>query len=198
MNDVTMRQRLAELDPAADLPPLGRQPLAGLLDRASADTGRPQVVRRRWWAVAGAATAATVAAVVLFAVVVPASQQGGAPALSTATLTTSDDRLASCAPLTEVEFMAAGLRTSTLAVAGTVRSVDDARVVVDVRRTYRGAEVDRVVLDLPPVDAEDGVYGLEVGQPVLVAGADGRAFGCGLTGPVSTDLQAVYDTAFNS
>jgi hypothetical protein len=146
---------------------------------------------RRWPAVAAAA-AAIVALV------------GGAVALtggdddeptSVALTLPADDMMAMC-----MQVSPEILRdTASVAFEGTVTATDAETTTLAVDRWFAGEEVDEVVVTTP--DGSDtallGSITFEAGGTYLVAAADGEVRSCGLTGPSSPELEAIYEGAFS-
>jgi hypothetical protein len=188
MNDDDLRDRLGGIDPAAGLPPLSAADRVAVLERASAD--RPAVRRLRPGSRILVGAGIGVAAAALFLALVPRPIQTDEGHLLT--LTMRDDRMSMCMPV--ADFAADALAASTIALSGTVESVDGDRVTVAVDDQYRGDAVDRVVLDAP-ANVEDPTI-LPAGAHVLIAAEDGVVAGCGLSGEASPELQSLYDAAF--
>jgi hypothetical protein len=90
------------------------------------------------------------------------------------------------------------LATQSVALAGTVSSVDAAEVRLDVTRWYRGGDAGTVVLRNADerLQALLGTPDFSVGEDYLVSSSDGSISVCGLTGAASPELQAAYDEAF--
>lgn len=83
------------------------------------------------------------------------------------------------------------------AFAGTVQSVEDETVVLEVDRWYAGGETDVVELQAPAgLEALIGGIDFEVGEQYLIAATDGTVNYCGHSGPVTPELQAAYDAAY--
>ena len=193
-----LEQRLRAADPAPpDVPvdPARGQRARTLVERIVTDTQDPIALdppsspSRRWLAVAAAA-AAVVALV------------GGAVALtggddeptSVALALPADDLMAMC-----MEVSPEILRdTATVAFEGTVTATGAETTTLAVDRWFAGEEVDEVVVTTP--DGSDtallGSITFEEGGTYLVAAADGEVRSCGLTGPSSPELEAIYEGAF--
>lgn len=102
------------------------------------------------------------------------------------------DPMASCLPVS-----ADVLAPVPLAFAGTATEVDGERVVLDVTTWYAGGDAETVELTATAgMEALIGGIEFEVGQPYLVSAYDGIVSYCGLSGPATPELQAVYDAAF--
>ncbi len=97
---------------------------------------------------------------------------------------------------------AAVLAGQDLAVLATVRSSDDATVVLDVDRWYAGPpggpETATVEVDAVEPSLQDLLLApdLEPGQQYLLSATDGLVTLCGLSGPVTPVLAGLYDEAF--
>ena len=84
-----------------------------------------------------------------------------------------------------------------MAFAGTAAVVDGERVVLDVTRWYTGGVAQQVELTAPSgMEALTGGIPFEVGGEYLISAFGGVVNYCGLSGPVTPELQAIYDSAF--
>jgi hypothetical protein len=94
---------------------------------------------------------------------------------------------------------AEALKPVPVALAGTVISLADKTVTLDVDRWYKGGDADRVTISLPPGDISPalipGVDFVE-GEKFLVAAFDNTVNGCGFSGPATPELTKLYDEAF--
>jgi hypothetical protein len=213
VTDDDLRAALAAADPvrSADLDPLTSPRTRELMERtmttpttpttpttdlrshesAARPADRPTTSARRPWL-------AAVAAVVLAG--------GGAAYLSTTgsadapaggelvlALPGGDPALQSCLPVS-----ADTLGTLPVAFAGTATAVADGEVRLEVDRWYRGGDATTVVLRNPGEEQQAlvGAADFEPGQDYLVSADGGTVSVCGLTGPASPELRAVYDEAF--
>ena len=213
-----LRDRLARLDPAEDLPvrsatgPEGRALLEEIMSTpVNTDTrgldGPPAVPperdaprnSRRWWL--GGAAAAAVAAIAVAGVLVigggdgasdePEVAGGAKPGLELS-LGEGQDMMASCMQMSP-ELLA----PVQLAFAGTAREVDGERVVLDVTRWYTGGDAEAVELTAPGgLVALTGGIDFEVGGEYLIAAENGTVDYCGMSGPATPELQSFYDAAF--
>lgn len=205
MNDDELLARLRAADPAASLPPADPGRTARLLEETmSHDLDTPVVdqdtpVRRRpplAWLVAAAAVL-VIAGVGTFAVLgggddasVPAVQE---PPASVMTLSARPPTTAKCmVPNIEV------LQQQQVAFDGTVSSISDGLVTLDVSHWYLGGDADRVTVKAPPADLQALVQAADfrVGERYLVSATDGAVTVCGFTAPYSADLAALYEQAF--
>jgi len=77
-------------------------------------------------------------------------------------------------------------------------AVGEGEVRLEVDRWYRGGDAATVVLTAPGGDAPAlvGATDFQQGEQYLVSADQGTVSVCGLTGPASPELQAVYDQAF--
>lgn len=105
----------------------------------------------------------------------------------------------SCVPF-DVSF----LRDMPVAFAGTVTSLTDEQVVLDVDRWYNGTtaqkRADVVTLTLPDATSSVALDGVEFsdGNEYLLAATNGEVIGCGFSGPATSELEAAYVEAFGS
>jgi hypothetical protein len=196
-----LEQRLRAADPAPPAVPVrpARDPRARtLVERIMTDTQDPIALdppsspTRRWLAVAAAAAA--VVAVAGGAVALTGSDDEDEPTSVALTLP-ADDMMAMC-----MEVSPEILRDSaSVAFEGTVTSTDAEATTLAVDRWFAGEEVDEVVVATP--DGSDtallGSITFEAGGTYLVAAADGEVRSCGLTGPSSPELEAIYEGAFS-
>jgi len=207
VNDEELLARLRAADPAASLPPADPGRTARLLeDTMSHDLDTPTAtqdtpVRRRSplaWLVAAAAVL-VIAGVGVFAVVnggddsatVPAAQD---PAPSVLTLEARPPTTAKCMVVSpEV------LANQQVAFDGTVASITDGLVTLDVTSWYRGGDADQVTVQAPPADlaALISAADFQVGRRYLVSATDGFVSVCGFTAAYSENLAAMYAQAFS-
>lgn len=208
-----LRDRLAGIDPARDLPtdtatgargralledimnaPLtDEQPETTPTSRTAPPAGRGS--RRPWWIGAGAA-AAVIAIVALGVAMLgddadEPEQAGGGEAIELS-LGEGQDAMASCLALSPEM-----LTPMPLAFAGTATAIDGERVVLDVTQWYQGGDAATVELTAPAgLEALIGGIDFQVGQSYLVSAADGFVNYCGFSGPDTPELRAIYDAAF--
>lgn len=84
-----------------------------------------------------------------------------------------------------------------MAFAGTASVVDGERVVLDVTRWFTGGVAGQVELTAPSgMEALTGGIPFEVGGQYLISAFGGVVNYCGLSGPATPELQAMYDQAF--
>lgn len=84
-----------------------------------------------------------------------------------------------------------------VAFAATVTSVDGDEVALAVTERFRGEVTDEVIVAQgtdPNLEYSTGEF--VAGGDYLVAVTDGAAASCGLTGPESPELRALYEEAF--
>jgi hypothetical protein len=193
-----LEQRLRAADPVPSAVPVdsARSPRARtLMERAMTDTqttlDRPQAPRSRRWVFAAAAA---VAAVVGVGVAVTAGDGGDGAPTTLALTAGADDALASCLAITPDILRDA----SEVAFAGTVVEIDGAAVTLSVDRSYKGAEVDQVVVTAPPESnvALLGGVTFEDGGHYLISANGGVVGSCGLSDVASPQLEALYEDAF--
>jgi hypothetical protein len=198
--DIELFDRLRAHDPAASLPPAEPAQVARLLEDAmSHDLDTP--ARRRTpltWLVAAAALL-VIAGVGVFAVVggddepqVPTAQD---PAPTVVELSARPPVVGKCAvPTAEL------LANQETAFDGTVSTIADGTVTLDVIEWYRGGPADQVTVDVPPADMQALVQAanFQTGQRYLVSANDGFVTVCGFTAAYSDDLAALYTEAFGA
>jgi hypothetical protein len=200
--DDELRARLARLDPIGDRPvERASGPRAvEQMEHAMQTLETPQPVddrrrSRRRLVLSGAAalgaTAAVAGGVLLFGGDDPAAPPGGEPTTLALDLPATDAN-AACMAFDE-QFLA----TMPVAFSGTVRSVADNEVVLDVDHWFAGGDAERVVLDTPgeTVSFEIGLDFTQ-GERYLVSAMDGIVNGCGYSGPATPDMEAAYERAF--
>ena len=205
------RARLRALDPAASLPPADPDWVARLLeDTMSHDVDTPLTHESRengthdrsplTWLVAAAAIL-VIAGVGVFATMwqedgpdnpptaAPSSSQGP----SVLELSARPPVAAKCmVPTAEI------LANQQTAFDGTVASITDGVVTLDVTHWYRGGQADQVTVTAPPAEMQALVLAVDfqVGQRYLVSANDGFVTVCGFTGAYNDDLAAMYAEAF--
>jgi hypothetical protein len=206
MNDEELLARLHAADPAASLPQADPGRTARLLedtmshDLESTAATQDTPVRRRSplaWLVAAAAVL-VIAGVGVFAVVGgdddPAVPTAKEPVPSVLALSARPPSSAKCMVLSpEV------LANQQVACDGTVASMTDGLVTLDVTTWYRGGDADQVTVQAPPENLEALVSAadFQVGQRYLVSATDGFVSVCGFTAAYSDDLAAMYAQAFS-
>ncbi|WP_028660526.1 hypothetical protein [Nocardioides insulae] len=120
----------------------------------------------------------------------PSSADTSAPAVTTLAFPAAGGRC--LVPTSEA------LAAKDLALAGTVVSVDGDQATVETTDVYAGTVGDTVAVAMPGAAAFEGDFSLEEGQDYLLAADDeGTLTVCGFSGPVSPQLQKLYDAAFN-
>jgi len=210
MTDDDLRAALAAADPArsADLDPLTSPRARELLERAmtsdlitptSAPSPDSTPSRRPWLAAAAAAVLAVGAGATYLATTGndPAGGPSGSPSGGEVVLALpgGDPTIMSCLRLSEGKT---ALEQMTVALAGTATAVSESEVRLEVSRWYRGGDAGTVVLRNAPEQQQAlvGATDFAVGEDYLVSASDGSVSVCGLTGPVSPELQAAYDEAY--
>lgn len=94
---------------------------------------------------------------------------------------------------------AEALARQPLAFEGTVVGIDDGVAVLEPVEFFAGRATDRVEV-AAPTESQQALIGsvaLEEGARYLVAAADGRVVGCGLSGRAEPGLAEMYAEAFN-
>lgn len=148
----------------------------------------PRGRRTAWW------TAGVVAVSLAIGGILIASLGGSdTPTSVTFGVPNVDPTMQMC--LTLDEFVPS---TDQLGFGGTVTSITDGQVTLDVDRWYRGGPADQAVLDTSdlPIAALDGVE-FVIGQRYLVSIFDGEVGICGTSGPASPELERYFDTWFD-
>ncbi|GHJ59051.1 hypothetical protein NOK12_15690 [Nocardioides sp. OK12] len=94
---------------------------------------------------------------------------------------------------------AEALAQQPFAFEGTVVGIDDGVAVLEPVEFFAGRATDRVEVAAPTGSQQAliGSVALEEGARYLVAAADGRVVGCGLSGRAEPDLAEMYAEAFN-
>lgn len=194
MNDEALQQRLRRLDPAAGVPidPVVGPRAAALMEQIMNTPSHPaspaDVPARssRWprFALAGAAAVALAGV----GIVALGGNDDSKSATSVEYSLGAFDPMAMCLVVSE-QVPAPG----TVAFRGTVAEVGDTTVTLDVADWLGADGADQVVLSLADAGspALDGVEFAEGGE-YLVAVTDGVVQTCGMSGPVSPELEALY------
>ena len=193
--DEVLRRRLRRADPAAEVDPAAARRLEQITETimsssirtpAPAETTEDDARRPRWIL----PVALTGAAAAIAAAVVIGTGGGASPTRFVAPEAVGP--ATSCAVLT-----AEGLAMNEIAFAATATSVDGDEVVLAVTERFRGEVTDEVVVAQgtdPNLEYSTGEF--VEGGDYLVAVTGGAAASCGLTGPESPELRALYDEAF--
>lgn len=194
-----LRVRLAQADPARILDPVESQPAPELLERIMSapvitEAPSPASPRRRWPLLSGIAAAA---AAVLIAVLVVSGGSSPTPAKTTLSLQLAPSNvISSC-----IMFSTDILKDMSPAFEGTVVTVDEAHVVLDVDHWYAGGTQDQVSLAVAQGATSAGLEGgveFVVGKQYLITAAEGTVNGCGYSGESTPDLKASFDQAFGA
>ncbi len=197
-DELEQRMRAADPVPPAVPVPSSRDPRARtLVESIVTDTdnlvtldpaGPP--ASRRWLAVAAAAAAV----VALAGGAVVLSGDDDVEPSSVALTLPAEDMMAMCLEVTPETLR----DVASIAFEGTVTSADAQTTTLSVDRWFAGEEVDEVVVTTP--DGSDaallGSITFEAGGTYLVAAAGDEVRSCGLTGPSSPELEAIYEDAF--
>src|SRR5262245_38894482 len=205
--DDQLRARLARLDPtsrAASTDPTASAPAPELLETImqtteSQPTPDTEPRSRRGLLLAAAAVIVLVVLAVGVIAIAGDDDDSGedvaeAPADEPTELDLTvapSDPLAIC-----IQVDATVLEPSELAFAGTVGEVTDSSVTVDVDHWYKGGDADVVNLAIAEGNdvALDGIA-FTSGERYLVAASGGTVSSCGLSGPASPELEAIYTDA---
>ena len=197
-DDDGLLERLRSRDPAALLPPADPARVTRLLEDAMSHDPSTDTRRRRplTWLVAAAAVL-VIAGVGAFALLggedQPAVPTAKDPAPTVMELSARPSSAAKCAvPTAEL------LSNQETAFDGTVTSLTDGLVTLDVGHWYRGGPADQVTVDAPPAGMQALLLAadFQVGQRYLVSANDGFVTVCGFTAAYFDDLAALYAEAF--
>lgn len=124
----------------------------------------------------------------------PAASDSSSPAgEDTLALTADGSTTAKCAmPSAEI------LATFDTAFEGTVTSIDDGTVTLDVDRWYAGDEASTVTVEAPSKVLEDLLLAVDFqeGRTYLVSADGDRVTLCGFTAETSPELEALYEEAY--
>jgi hypothetical protein len=209
-HDDELLARMRAADPAASMPPADPGRTARLLEETMShdvDTDLPDSDlansdlsgRRRsplTWLVAAAAVLVIVGVGAFALFFQEDSHQAPTathPQPSVMTLQARPPVAAKCAPVS-----ATTLANQDTAFDGTVASIADGVVTLDVGHWYRGGDADQVSVQATPADLQALVQAadFQVGQRYLVSANRGFVTVCGLTASYSDDLAAMYAEAF--
>ena len=226
MNDDQLRDRIGRLDPLADTDgasihpitsPEARSLLEAVMNRPLIEdqpSAHPAEQRPRdgrgsqtpRWALTAGVAAAVVAMLAIGAfaftgdddepdVAAPATTAGAPDAAEPSVLELSggtEDIMASC-----IAVDAEIISQSQVAFKGTVTTAGNGVVQLTVDEAYAGVDEQVVVLSAPEgMEALIGGVAWEVGAQYLVSAWEGVVSYCGMTGPATPELQAMYDQAF--
>ncbi|HEU4810851.1 MAG TPA: hypothetical protein VFT00_01800 [Nocardioides sp.] len=205
--DDELRARLHAADPASSLPPADPSRVARLLeDTMSSSNDGDLMTRSRETGTHGRNPLTWLVAAAAVLLIAGAGAYGlmnrdtGTPApgstTATSTVTELSAPVASSAkcmvPSAEV------LGQQSLAFEGTVQEVTDGKVVLNPTNFYAGDVTDLVTVTASTADLQAlvGAVDFQEGKNYLVSASDGRVSVCGLSGPWSADLAALYQEAF--
>ncbi len=196
-DDERLAQRLREIDPARGVAPLSERHIEEIIMTSTPETSAPTPSAappsktRRRLVVAGlaaAAAAAIVAAVVVVPLVVGQPRGGDTLALSLPDPTVS----AMCAPVT-AEYIG----NTDVAFEGRVTGIDGTTVTVEVLSQYTGPAASTVTIPQgTDIQLEETTGPFELGGTYLISAVDGVVTTCGMSGPSTPELKALYDAAF--
>jgi hypothetical protein len=123
----------------------------------------------------------------------PASDSSGPSGDETLALTADGSTTAKCAmPSAQI------LATFDTAFEGTVTSIEDGTVTLEVDRWYAGDEASTVTVEAPSKALEDLLMAVDFreGRTYLVSADDDRVTLCGFTAETSPELEALYAEAY--
>jgi hypothetical protein len=202
--DDQLRARLRAADPAAQLAPADPAEVDRTLRRVVDTDLRETGTRRRsplTWLVAAAAVV-VIGAGVLWWTNDNGSEPGvvAGPSESTSSAATGSTELAAPAASAGRCMVptAAVVAAQPMAFEATVVSIADGVVTLQPTTVYTGEVGDEVTVTgaVTPLGSIEGEVDFEAGQSYLVAASDGQIRGCGLSGPVSPALKALFEAAF--
>jgi hypothetical protein len=195
-------RRRDPMPPTVPVEPVDGLPAAELMEHImtlpithDVESSSPRRVRRGpRWLVAGLATAVVGVGGVLAAVNIGGGT-ADAPTTVSYPLTPFDPLTSICLPISEQPQPTA----EAIAFGGTVTSIDGDRVVVDVDTWFQNGDADQVELVIGPDMPSPALDGVEfvVGTRYLVTVADGAVGICGVSGPASPELEAIYATWYS-
>ncbi|WP_283498990.1 hypothetical protein [Cryobacterium sp. PH31-O1] len=196
-DDRAVRVQLQSADPAHELPPVSPTWLDHRMEQimttqptiTTVTEKEPRPIFRRWMPVVGVAATLAIAA----AIVVPLALGSPEPSVEALKAPLGGGLASGSCIVLAPETVAA----QEQAFAATVMQIQGDTVVLEVTERFGGDVADRV--EVTQVDALTSDFSgvpFEVGQSYLVGALDGTITGCGVTGPDSAELRAVYDTAF--
>jgi hypothetical protein len=204
MNQDELFDRLRRHDPATGVPvnPANGPRAAALMEQimqtdlnptSHPETPAPRRRRRLWLALGGVG----IVAVAVAGFVALRGDEAQAPtsmSISMAPVSPGGAAGSSCVRVDSLQPA-----PGTVAFRGTVVSIDGGNVTLDVTKWYANGTTDEVVVTTGTgdgtVDPELSAT-FEQGGDYLVAAADGQVSGCGMTGPYSAELDALYQGWF--
>jgi len=201
-----LRDRLRAVDPASTLPAAHPDQVGRLLEdvmstelttenRQTGTRGRGPLT----WLVAAAAVL-IIAGVGVFAVLNPGDDPAAPPTAADAQTVTELSAPGTAAYSARCMVPSADtLARQSVAFDGTVTTVADGVVTLDVTHWYAGGPTDLVRVQAPPAELQQlvGAVKFQEGGRYLVAATDGQVTVCGFSAPYSADLAALYDQAFS-
>ena len=201
MNDDDIRDRLHAADPARSLTPYDEPALTKLLEDTvnqpvNQSLNETAPGRGRVYLLAGAA-AAMVAIAVGVGIAVGSgdderSKEANPGTGTSVTALTAGPAAAAKCRVPSPEMVA----SQEVAFEATVLSVRDGVVTLDPSKFFAGPETDRVTVDQPDLGMSERPVDFQVGEDYLVAATEGSVSICGLSGPATDDLRALYEAAF--
>lgn len=198
--DTELLARLHAADPASSLPPADPERVAQLLEEAMSDTAtRPPESRENGthgrspltWLVAAAAVALIGGAA---GVGISQRDHDSSPSAGTSVTRLQAAQVSGMCVLPGPQV----LRLQSVAFRGTLVSLTDRAATFRAAHWYAGGPTDLVTVRLVPGHVPETLQAAEltVGHDYLVAAGGGFVRGCGLTGPVTPQLQRLYQSAF--
>lgn len=213
-----LRELIARVDPAADLPPATPSEVARLLEEAmtdAPDSRNPGTTRPRsplvW--VAAAAVAAVIGGVAFFAATgddpTPTAQQPGTSATPDPTTPASPAASAEPGSVTRLEVRDPGtakclmpdvevLRGQDIAFDGVVTSVEGDTVTLEPTTWFRGTPTETVEVTAPPKELRMVLVAVDFaeGERYLVSTFGGEVTLCGFSDAWNPELAELYAQAY--
>lgn len=192
-DDRALREQLRSADPARRIAPLPKTWLDHRMEQIMTESTTTPAVpahnTRRWWA----PRVGIAAALVIGAGIALPLTLGGTPTTEQLAQPSGGGiSSGSCLPVTPE-----GLLAQEQAFAARVIAVEGGVVTLEVTERFAGDVADRI--EVPQVDALDSDFSsvpFELGASYLVSAGDATIRGCGLSGPDSAELRALYNAAF--
>jgi hypothetical protein len=194
MDDDSQRTRIARADPAASLPGLRDHQLTNLAEEAMTRTDippRPTRSPRRALLIGALASSAAAVLIAVAVFALPLVNRAGDPPTVYAQVP-GGVSMKCMEPTGDAvrEFADTGFRAEVTGIAdGTVTLAVTEVLLGDPGTTIEVAQGDGMISDGGPLVFEDGTT-------YLLAVSDGTILSCGLSGPATPDLEAIYAQAF--
>ncbi|MCZ4500401.1 MAG: hypothetical protein JWQ74_2956 [Marmoricola sp.] len=93
---------------------------------------------------------------------------------------------------------AAMAQSQPFAFEGRVTTIENGLVTLEPTRFFVGAKTDLVTVNEPDQAMSESPVPFEVGEAYIVGATEGQVSICGLSGPATPRLRALYEQAFSS